>query len=360
MRTGKLPPELLARLLGRIPRRDPRVVLGSGTGEDAAAIAFLAPPGPGLGATAPGDDPGERLLVAKTDPITFATDLIGWYAVHVNANDVACTGAAPRWFMATALLPETWEETDVTRLFDQLVEACDAIGVALVGGHTEVTGGLDRPIVAGCMLGEVERSRLVPTAGGRPGDDLILTQGLAIEGTAVLAREAAAQLRARGVPGETVARAQRYLFEPGISVVAAAQALCAAVPPGTALHSLHDPTEGGLAAGLWELAAASAVGAVVDAAALTILPETRLVCAALGLDPLGLLASGALLAAVAPEATPAALAALQERGIPASVIGQLTERNAGIRLRGADGALRAWPRFERDEVARYFDEVDSG
>lgn len=353
MRTGKLPPELLARLLRRIPAYDPRVLLGSGIGEDAAAIDFGAPAADALDTGA--GVTGDRVLIAKTDPITFATDLIGWYAVHVNANDVACTGAVPRWFMASALLPETWEEPAIEALFDQVVGACKGLGVSLVGGHTEVTGGLDRPIVVGCMLGEVERSRMVRTGGGVPDDALILTQGLAIEGTAVLAREAEADLRRRGMSAAQIERAQRYLSDPGISVVGAAQALCAAVPPGKALHSLHDPTEGGLAAGVWELAEASGAGAVVDAGAVAILPETRRVCDALGLDPLGLLASGALLAAIAPSATEAALAALASHGLPARVIGQLTPRADGVRLRGSDGRLQDWPQFERDEVARYFD-----
>src|SRR3954470_4201436 len=142
MRTGKLPPELLAALLAEIPRRDPRVLLGSGIGEDAAVLDFARQP---AGDRAGGD----RLLIAKTDPITFAGDLIGWYAVHVNANDVACAGAIPRWFLATALLPQRWSEADIAALFKQLTEACTSLGVTLVGGHTEVTGGLDRPIVVG-------------------------------------------------------------------------------------------------------------------------------------------------------------------------------------------------------------------
>ncbi|MGH2354693.1 MAG: AIR synthase-related protein [Chloroflexota bacterium] len=373
MRTGKLPPELLAKLLDRIPRTDPRVLLGSGVGEDAAVIDFSAPPAFPLSASerrvegrsaagwplgrgeVHGND--DRLLIAKTDPITFASDLIGWYAVHVNANDVACAGAVPRWFLASALLPERWDEAQVASLFDQLVGACSDLGVSLVGGHTEVTGGIDRPIVVGCMLGEVERVRMVRTGGGQPGDDVILTQGIAVEGTAVLAREAADQLRERGMPAELIERAQGLLFTPGISVVAAAQALCAAVPPPDGLHSLHDPTEGGLSSGLWEVAEASGVGAVVEAGAVETLPETRAVCEALGLDPLGLLASGALLAAVAPAATSVALDALQRQGIPARVIGRLTCRDQGTKLLGVDGRYQDWPRFDRDEVARYFEEA---
>ncbi|HEX2325256.1 MAG TPA: AIR synthase related protein, partial [Chloroflexota bacterium] len=258
MRTGKLPPQLLGRLLAGIPRPDPRVLLGGGVGEDAALIDFMTPPQPGeaLQAGAADARPGrarpagapsagaaglgagagagvggnDRLLVAKTDPITFATDLIGWYAVHVNANDVACAGATPRWFMATAILPERWEESEVAALFEQLTEACTSLGVTLVGGHTEITGGLERPVLSGCMLGEVERARAVRTGGGQAGDNLILTQGIAVEGTAILAREAADTLRARGVKGETVARARELLFDPGISVVPAARLLCHVAP----------------------------------------------------------------------------------------------------------------------------------
>lgn len=329
------------------------MLLGSGIGEDAALIDFAAPPG----AMTPGGD--DRLLVAKTDPITFATDLIGWYAVHVNANDVACTGAAPRWFLASALLPERWGEQEVAGLFEQLGQACTSLGVTLVGGHTEVTGGLDRPVVVGCMLGEVARSRAVRTGGARAGDDLILSRGIAVEGTAVLAREAADVLTARGVPAPTISRARELLFRPGISVVPAAQALCAGAPPPEGVHSLHDPTEGGLAAGVWEVAEASGLGATIEAEAVAVLPETRAVCAALGLDPYGLLASGALLAAVAPEATPQALAALDGAGIPARVVGKLTAREEGLWRVDPDGVRRPWPQFDRDELARYFDGAEA-
>ncbi len=349
MRTGKLPPELLGSLLARIPRHDARVLLGSGIGEDAAVLDFArAPDGELTG--------GDRLLVAKTDPITFATDLIGWYAVHVNANDVACSGAIPRWFMATALLPQRWQEQEIARLFDQLIEACAGIGVSLVGGHTEVTAGLEQPIVVGCMLGEVDRARAVRTGGGQAGDAIILTQGIAVEGTAVLAREAADHLRERGVSQATVERAQRLLFEPGISVVKAARTLCDHLPPGS-VHGLHDPTEGGLSAGLWELAEASRLGAAVDAAAIHGLPETRRVCDALTLDPLGLIASGALLAAVAPDAAETAIQTLAGQGIPGRVIGHLVPPEEGIKLVSSGRTPQPWPRFDRDEVARYFDET---
>ena len=140
MDIGKFPSSLLERLLLKPGVKDPKVLLGPGVGEDAAVI-----------------DLGETLLVAKSDPITFATDRIGWYAVQVNANDIACTGGTPRWFLATLLVPESFTEDQAEELYTQVLDACTAIDVTLIGGHSEVTYGIDRPIVSGTMLGEVAR-----------------------------------------------------------------------------------------------------------------------------------------------------------------------------------------------------------
>jgi len=180
---GKLPPLLLQRLLSAHASDDPRVVVGPQVGEDAAVL-----------------DIGDRYLIATADPITFATDELGWYALHVNANDLAVRGARPLWFLATVLLPEGGaSELGVERLFGELRLACVELGVALVGGHTEVTAGLARPIVSGCMLGEVEKDRLVTTGGARPGDLLLLTKGVPLEGASIIARERAAEAERRGV-----------------------------------------------------------------------------------------------------------------------------------------------------------------
>jgi Hydrogenase maturation factor len=170
---GKLPAQLLQRLFTKYVTADPRVVVGPQVGEDAAVL-----------------DMGDRYLVATTDPITFATDEMGWYALHVNANDLAVRGATPRWFMATVLLPEgKSQETHVEQLFAELAEACAAVGVSLVGGHTEVTGGLPRPIVVGAMLGEVAKDKLVTTGGAQVGDAVLLTKGVPLEGASIMARE---------------------------------------------------------------------------------------------------------------------------------------------------------------------------
>ena len=331
---GKLDVEFLAALLEQYAHTDDeRVVVGARVGEDALVIDF-----------------GDRFLVAKTDPITFATDEIGWYAVNVNANDIATTGATGRWFLATLLLPEGQTTKQlVETIFAQMSQACRSLGIALCGGHTEITYGLDRPIVVGLMLGEVEREALVTTGGMRVGDDLILTKGIAIEGTAIIAREKADAL-ANKFPPEFIARCQGFIHDPGISVVAEARLATAQAH----IHAMHDPTEGGVATGLRELALASGLGLIVDEARLDILPETALLCAEFGLDPLGLIASGSLLMAMAPEDSPRVVEALRKAGIAASVIGRVVDRAEGLQLI-RHGKPEPLPAFERDEIARLFE-----
>lgn len=330
---GKLPSELLAELLKRQERFDPRVLVGPGIGQDAAVI-----------------DMGDRCLIAKSDPVTFATDEIGWYAVHVNANDIACCGGIPRWFLATVLLPEA-ETTAalVETIFEQIASACGQLAVSLCGGHTEITHGLDRPIVVGHMLGEVPRDRYITTRGTCVGDRIILTKGIAVEGTALIAREKRDELRSV-LSADELDRCAWFLRDPGISVVAEARV---ALEVG-GVHALHDPTEGGLATGLWELAQAADVGLAIDEAAILVLPECDRLCHHFGLNPLGLIGSGSLLIAVAPPQADAVVHRLQANGIHAAVIGEVLAQESGCLLRAVDGSTRPLPKFDRDEITRIF------
>jgi len=313
---------------------DPRVLVGPRIGEDAAAISM-----------------DHRLLVAKSDPITFATENIGWYAVQVNANDIAVMGGEPRWFLATTLLPEGSTARLVESIFTQIESACRSLNISLVGGHTEVTSGLDRPIVAGFMLGEALPESLTSSAGAKVGDDIILTRGIAIEGTAAVALEHGARLEALGVDPELIHRAGRLLYDPGISIVKEARVARHAAP----VHAMHDPTEGGLATGLWEMAQASGLGLEIDLSHVQVFPETRALCDRLGIDPLGLLGSGALLIASPQSSRGEILWALKDEGIPARVIGSMAERDKGFRCIGPGGE-HPLPVFERDELARWLDE----
>lgn len=330
MLPGKLPLDLLSRMLGGIQARDPRVVLGARAGEDAALI-----------------DIGDRYLVAKTDPITFATDLIGRYMVQVNANDLAAMGATPRWLLATLLLPEGTSPDQAQAIFTQILDACAELDITLIGGHTEITYDLPRPIAIGALLGEAEKDRVVFTSGAMPGDAIILTQGIAIEGASILAREAAGALADAGVSPDLIRRAQELLFAPGISVAKAATIAC-----DVGVNSMHDPTEGGLATALRELAAAADIGIAVHADSIPVLPECRAICQALALDPLGLIASGALLATLPQDRAARLIAALRQAGIPAAQIGSATPPAEGLTLIYGN-VRRPLPEFERDELARY-------
>jgi hydrogenase expression/formation protein HypE len=334
---GKLPSALLERLLTRYALPDDRLLIGPGIGHDAAAIAL--------------DD--RRALVIKTDPITFATAEIGWYLVNVNANDLACLGATPRWLLVTALLPAGRTTASlVETIFAGLHDACASLGIALAGGHTEITHGLDRPILVGTLLGEVDRTSLVQPGAARNGDAIILTKGIAVEGTALIAGERAEAITARH-GAAFVAKCRGFLHDPGISIVR--DATIARAGGATALH---DPTEGGVATGLRELADAAGLGLHIEADTTPIHPETARLCADFNLDPLGLIASGALLAAAPPATAPTIIAQLQSAGIPAAIIGHFTPDENGLLLRRGS-TTTPLPEFAADEITRLFDHAPS-
>ena len=331
MEVGKFPASLLERILAKVDISDPRVVVGPRVGEDTAVLQTSG-----------------SLLVAKSDPVTFATDQIGWYAVQVNANDVACTGGTPKWFLATLLVPERFTEDEAEAVFDQILEACRSIDVSLVGGHSEVTYGIDRPIIMGTMLGEVEQDKLILTGGAQEGDSIVVTNGIAIEGTALLAREKASQLLQAGMSQEEIDKAASLLSVPGISVLHDARVACAS----SQVHSMHDVTEGGLVTGLREVAKASGLGLAIEESSVPILSECQEVCEALGLDPLGLLASGALLITLPTADVPGLLTSLEGEGINGFEIGTMIEAAEGLQMVEFHGETPL-PEFSRDELARY-------
>lgn len=328
---GKLRAEMLQALLDKAPVRDPRVRVGPRIGEDAAVI-----------------DIGDRYLVATTDPITFTADDAAWHALHVNANDLAVRGARPRWFLATLLLPEgATTEVSVEKLFADLGQACDEAEVSLVGGHTEVTHGLDRPLIVGTMLGEVEKDKLVTTGGAQVGDAVVMTKGVPLEGAGILARDREAELLARGVRPGAIRRARGSLRAPGISVRPEAEIACELA----AVHAMHDVTEGGIATALHELAAAAGVGLRIERDRVVVLPEAAEICAAFGLDPLGTLASGTLLLTLAPADAGIVIHALAREGIDSHFIGQVVAAERGVTL--VDGGRAApLPVFAQDELTR--------
>lgn len=329
---GKLPSALLRTLLARyVGSPDSRLVVGPGLGLDAAAIDF-----------------GDRYVIATTDPITFVTGEIGSYALAINANDVAAMGAVPRWFLAALLLPSRGTTPRaVSRLFSEISRACREIHVSLCGGHTEITDAVTRPVAVGCLLGECPKNRLVTSAGARVRDAVLLTKGIPIEAVSILARERHDELRRR-YPARFVARCRRYFRNPGVSVVRDARLALAA----GGVHAMHDPTEGGLSAAIYELAEAAHVGVRIDERAIPILPEGRRLCEDFGLHPLGAIASGALLICADPTRAPAIIRRLARAGIRAARIGTVVPVREGVRMVARDRRVRSVPRFAVDEIAR--------
>jgi hydrogenase expression/formation protein HypE len=330
---GKLPPELLARLLASAPVQDKRILVGPGVGLDCAVL-----------------DLGSTLLVFKSDPITFATDEIGWYAVQVNANDIVTTGAVPTWFLMTLLLPDGSTTSElVEQISQQVFEACQSIGVSVIGGHSEITHGLERPIVAGTLVGEVAREDLITPRGARPGDRLLITKGVPVEATSILAREFPHKLQGL-LSAEEISRARDYLYNPGISVLKDAYL---AIKTGE-VTAMHDPTEGGLVSALWELAEACGQAILFDPEAVPIPPLAQRICRAFEIDPLGAIASGALLLSTTPEDAPKICQALEMEGITCAEIGSVESGSVQVWRRTTEGQ-KLLPRPKRDEIARVFD-----
>ncbi|AYY14252.1 hypothetical protein EF847_17670 [Actinobacteria bacterium YIM 96077] len=320
---GKLPAALLAEQLASFGPAPGEVRLGPAVGEDACAI-----------------DIADGTLVAATDPITLTTSDAGRYAVLINANDVAVSGVCPRWFLAAVLLPEGTTEHLVETLFTTMREALAEVGATLVGGHTEVTSAVTQPLVVGQMLGFAPDGRVLSTAGAAPGEVLVQIGMIPVEGAAVLANEAVTRLT--DLTSDVLAGASHASRVPGISVVDAA--LAARDLGATAMH---DPTEGGLAAGLHEFATAAGVALRIDPRNILWFEPGLAVCRALGADPLGTLASGSLLATFPASLAADAVGELRSAGHLATALGEV---DTGTGVHDTDGGAIGWP--ERDEVAR--------
>jgi len=326
---GKVPAQVLRRcVLPFLGSPSGRVLRGAGVGEDAPII-----------------DMGDRVLVVKANPITGADANLGREVVHINANDVAARGARPLWFMNILILPVGTPERRLAAIAGEVDEACRSLGVSLIGGHTECTPGITRPVAAGFMIGEAAKGRYVTGDGARPGDRIILTKGAGIEGTAILASDFREKLRGK-VPAKTLREAEKYIDR--ISVVAEA---LAAVEAG-GVHSMHTPTEGGVLNGLAELAGAAGVGLIIEEALISVEPTTQAVCDALGVDPLRLISSGSLLLSADPAKSRGVLEAIRGLGVAASDIGEVTPAEEGTTLIKKNGRRAKIRPVRQDELFR--------
>ncbi len=323
---GKIAPDLLNELIDSLSQFDKQLVIPPGTGLDAAGLRI-----------------GERLVAVSTDPITFATEHLGTYVVAVNINDVACLGCRPRWFSSNILLPVGTTKEHLQDIWWSLCRELERYDIQAIGGHTEVTEAVKTPVLVGQMIGEAIGDSLLDLRQAQVDDSILLWQPIAIEGTALLADERIDDL-SKTFSAEELQKMRQLLHEPGICVWPLVKKLL----PDSGVVGLHDPTEGGIATALHEMADVSNCGISIDGDSIAIRPETLALAEVLGFDPLGFLASGSLLIVCRPDAEQTILNKLKNE--PVSKIGCFTAESSRTISKGSQ--QRGLPRFTSDELIR--------
>ncbi|QEE17701.1 AIR synthase family protein [Promethearchaeum syntrophicum] len=337
---GKLPMSFMEKIIEKYLNPDKKlesgrkIIFGPHAGQDVAVI-----------------DIGDKYLVTKSDPITFTSESIGSYVVNINANDIVTSGAKPIGFQPTVLLPENkTDEILVDTIFSDMRTKCDEFGITITGGHTEITVGLDRPIICGMMWGEVKKEDLITTFGGKPGDALILTKGIAIEGSYIISKEKEKDLIQHNFNPQLIKNCQNLLNSPGISIVKEAQLLHG----NFTVHAMHDPTEGGLAMGIVEMAQNSNCGVMLDYSTIPLISGTEELCKFYELDPFGLIASGALLVAVPKENVGQIVSFLNKNNIQAAEIGNLTKNHGIFSVKYDNGEIKPLKYSPIDEITKIY------
>lgn len=331
---GKLEPDVLKQFVFNcLGASNFRVILGPRIGEDASVIDF-----------------SDKVLVVHSDPITGATENIGWLAVNIVANDIATIGVKPQWMLLVLLLPSNMDSAKLKLMTQQIDKAAKELDIAIVGGHSEVTLSIKRPIIIATAMGEAEKGKLVQSSGAEIGDRVIITKGAAIEGTAIISTELAKLLQKK-IDSKIVEKAQKFIEK--ISVVK--DALTAVNVGG--VHAMHDITEGGVAAGLQEIAWASNVGIIAHEEKIPVHEETRMICQALEIDPLKTIGSGALVIVAHSEKAGEIVAALREKEIRASVVGEIVDKSKGSYILRKDGTKLDLAKPVKEELWRALKEM---
>jgi HAD superfamily hydrolase (TIGR01509 family) len=329
--TGKLPNDILEEFLDQFNFHDPSVLIGAGVGEDAAAINVDQ----------------EEVLVLKSDPITFATDSIGRYAVLINANDIATSGATSRWLLTTLLFPSGVTASEIRQVMHELESVCRQWDITLCGGHTEITDAVTRPVITGMLAGTVAKSDLIDKRNMRPGDSVLLTKAIAVEGTSIIAREFGNKLRGFGMSETELEECRQFLSS--ISILEEAKI----AGRSGQVSAMHDITEGGLSTALKELSIAGGHRIRVDMEKIPVYPQTEKICRLLGINPIGLIGSGSLLICCRKDYSETLMTHIKDAGIDVTCIGKVLETGRGIEAVSKAGQVE-WPSFEVDEIVRLF------
>lgn len=304
LKIGKVPPEILKQFVYPfLGKKRKEVLVHSGLGEDCSIVDF-----------------GQNVAVISCDPITGADKNSGYLSVFVACNDIAACGAEPIGILTIILLPKDSNENDLKEIMEGIHRAGNRIDIEVLGGHSEITDTVVKPIIAVTSFGIAKKDEYITSSGARVGDDVIVTKALGLEGSAILAFDFEELLK-KHIPSEQIKKAQSFMEN--ISVIN--EGLIAAKIGATAMH---DITEGGLLGAVFEVTEASEVGIEIFKDKLPILPETKAICNVFNIDPLGLISSGSML--ICTPKGEETVAALKSKNIPAHIIGKIIENGKYI------------------------------
>ena len=314
LETGKLDSDMLRQIVfGKITYRNDDVKVRPGIGEDCALIDF-----------------GDYDCVMSTDPISSTVSDIGRLAIHITCNDIASNGIQPLGIMLACMLPEGTTDADVEEIMQQAGTTAAEVGVEIIGGHTEITPAVRQPVIVSTAIGKAPAGTSQDGNDMKPGDFIMMTKAVGLEGTGIIACDHEEQLRAacgpdgeRLVSDEEIAKAKSFLD------------LVSVVPEGVAAgkvgtHGMHDITEGGILGAVWEMCQISRTGAEVWEDAIPMHPETEKICRLFDVDPLRLISSGSMIIIVPKDKRAEMEEAMKAAGVDASVIGIIKEESDGI------------------------------
>lgn len=301
MEIGKVPESVLKRsVLKKLTVKRPEVLVHSGIGEDCSVLAV-----------------GDNAIVLSTDPITGTAKDIGKLAFHITANDIASSGAELIGMLLTVIMPPGSTEQELKQIMEDITAQAAACQVEILGGHTEISEAVNQTLVSVTGVGKLPGENVVKTAGLKPGDDIVVTKWVGLEGSSILAKEKEGLLK-KELPAELVETAKA--FDTLLSVVPDAKK---AMEVG--VSAMHDVTEGGIFGALWEMASASGVGLEVDLKKIPIRQETIEICEVFDINPYMLISSGSML--IGTEHGSRLAEELKKAGIHSAVVGFATEGN---------------------------------
>ena len=259
MKTGKVPENVLKRsILKKTGIKRSEVRTGAGVGADCACVEF-------------GD--GESVFLSS-NPVTVTSDNLGLYAVNSAVNNIAASGAEPVGIMVTELLPTSAEEDDIKAVTKDLDEACKTLKIQILGGHTEITDAVTRPVLSITAVGKAPFEK---RSKARPGDDVVITKWIGLEGTSLIAKAKEKELLKK-FPPKMIYDSKNY--DRFLSVVPEA---ATAVKSG--VTAMHDVSRGGVFGALWEMAERSGVGLLIDLRKIPVKQETVEICNFFDINP---------------------------------------------------------------------------